>query len=243
MTLISSLLFSISSPYLLFFFLLNINDDFSAFCYGQSNATKEVMVCLLGWCYKSFRTITTCYKSYIIKYYLLGIQHSKCTFYSLFLTLVQMFSPCFCLSHIHSACSLWDHLNSSYPQPGMTRERSCVTNSITSCSCQVCPGSLGWFWFPPQTASFTCWQLAVCLHILANAGYQCQVQAGLWWNHSVLGWKCTDVLILFLIHEPYSLSSVRLIPLWTGPSVVPCETVLSCFIIINSYGLSKRNVS
>jgi len=88
------------------FFLKNINDDFSAFCYGQSNASEAVMACLLGQCYNILRNITAFYKYYIIKNDLMDIQHSKCTLSGLLLTLVQMVSTCSCSSHIHLACIL-----------------------------------------------------------------------------------------------------------------------------------------
>lgn len=51
---IPSFLFFLSG---FFFFSLNIDDDFSAFCYGPSNASEAVMACLLGWCYKIFRIL------------------------------------------------------------------------------------------------------------------------------------------------------------------------------------------
>lgn len=106
---IPSFFFFFSSSFI--FFLMR-NDDFSVFCYVQFNASNKIMFCLLGWCYKIFRNITACYKSSIIKNYLLFIQNNKYKLSVLFLTLSKYFYPSFFLSFRHR---LWDHSSSHYP--------------------------------------------------------------------------------------------------------------------------------
>lgn len=89
---LSSLFSFFSIPLFFFFFLGELM--ISVLC-ARSNLmqAKKIMFCLLGWCYETFRNIKACYKSSIIKNYLLFLQPNKYTLSILLLTLVQIFLP------------------------------------------------------------------------------------------------------------------------------------------------------
>lgn len=120
-----------------FFFLVNLNDDFSAFCYGLSNVCEAVMDCLFRWCYKIFRDITACYKSYMFQ---------NCLSNTQLLFIFNCFPYSLSLLFSHSL-SLWLLISPKSPQTESTGG-GWGTDSGISYFCQVCPRSLGSLWSP-----------------------------------------------------------------------------------------------
>lgn len=182
MTLISSLPFSVSSPYPIFFFLREMM--ISVLCARsnlmQSHSASWDDVMKLSGILK--HVINLLLLKIICCFYNPTNTHSPFQIH----TLHSTFNSCPNISmhsfSSHSAHSLWDHSSTGFPQPGMTRGE--VVLQIQSPLISTRYVQEVWGVFVPTPASTT-WL------ILANAGLQWQVWVGLQWSHSVLDWDCT----------------------------------------------------
>lgn len=155
------------------------------------------------------------------------MQHNKYTLSVLFLTLVQMVSIHYCSSH--SAHILRYHLSSSYPQPGMTREE--VVLQIQSPLISARYVQEVWGIFVPTPVS---------QHHLTYPGQR-------WVEMTNASRNMMEPFSLGLRLYRFPLLSSFSWAIFLKPSsdwalCCPCAILVSCFIIINSFGLSREMI-